>query len=146
MEGTHFADWSEERWQQAYDALKLPGWLDADQPFSGASRVALKTLSGNVHLLEIPGHTDLQRREAMENAFLEKLQNAGETQVLLCYNTLGTDHPDMISGNLRKGLLALDERNLDTIVFLWGGGDRIHRNPLRNLLPPKEISRKAKKG
>lgn len=127
---------TEEQWEQEYEALMEAARKHLEPAWDHGEVAVLKTVTGNVYVAQIPDYWDPERREPLENQCMEKLRDAGDTQVLCCLATVNGRNPEILSWNFRDGLIRMDERNLDTEAFLWGGEDLILVKPFRRLLPP----------
>ena len=97
----------------------------------------LKTAKGNFYVAEIPDYADHTSREPLENACVQQMIQADDTQVSWCLATVNGEHPEILSWNFRKKLMEANRKNLETVCFLWGGDDRIIVKPFQSLLPPK---------
>ena len=103
----------------------------------GGEVVLLQTAKGNQYSLVIGNYREASLREPLEDQLIAQLLSAKDTKVNLCFVTVNGKHPEIPSWHLRKSLIDMDMRNLDTRTFLWGGEERIAIKPFSVLLPPK---------
>lgn len=100
--------------------------------------VVLRTAKGNLRVAEIPDYQDHETREPLENACIRQLAKDADSRVLTCLATVDGEHPEILSWNFRSGLIRLNGENMDTLQFLWGGGENILVKPFSALLPPEK--------
>ena len=105
--------------------------------------VVLKTKTGNIYITQIPDYQNCKERELLENRCIQRLIDAEDTEVTACLATMNGKEPEILSWNFRSRLIELDERNLKTECFLWGGEDTVYLKPFSSLLPPGHTIRKS---
>lgn len=131
-------NWTEQQWEQEYESL-LKGARELLNPQLERNEiVVLRTAKGNLRVVEIPDYWDWETREQLENQCIRQMAWDDDTQVIACLSTADGQHPSILSWNFRSGLIALNEDNLKTESFLWGGGEDILVKPFSALLPPKK--------
>ena len=126
----------EAQWEKEYEALMEIARQHLDPAWEHGEVAVLKTAKGNVYVTKIPDYWDPELREPLENRCIQQLEDAGDMEVLCCLAPVSGEHPEILSWNFRDGLMKLNERNLDTEAFLWGGEDLVMLKPFHRLLPP----------
>ena len=127
---------TEEQWEQEYKELMEAARQHLEPAWDHGEVAVLKTVKGNIYIAEIPDYWDAAVREPLENRCIQQLHDADDTEVLCCLATVNGRNPEILSWNFRDGLIKLNEKNLDTEAFLWGGGDTVLLKPFHRLLPP----------
>ena len=60
--------------------------------------------------------------------------DAGDAEVFCCLATVNGEAPEILSWNFRSRLIEVNQNNLRTESFLWGGGEDILLKPFSRLL------------
>ncbi len=115
-------------WEQEYADLIEIARKNIQPQWESGETVVLRTKTGNIYAVQIPDYQNYEERE--------QLTDAKDTEVVACLATMNGVHPEILSWNFRSRLIELDERNLKTECFLWGGEDTVYLKPFSSLLPP----------
>jgi len=144
MSGLSASGWDEDRWEQEYETLMEIARKNLDPKWERGEVVVIKTVKEKIYVARIPDLCNAAVREPLENQCIQKMLDAGDTEVFCCLATANGKHPEIPSWNVREGLLELSERNMETETFLWGGKDRIYVKRFHSLLPPNYQIKKGK--
>ena len=125
-------------WEQEYKLLMETARKHLDPGWEHGEAVVLKTAAGNLYVARIPDYQNACLREPLENQCVQRLKDADDTRVIACLATVNGKHPEILSWNIRSRLVEAESRNLQTVCFLWGGGENVHAKPFSALLPPKK--------
>ena len=126
-------------WEQEYELLMETARKHLDPGWEHGEVAVLKTVKGNLYVARIPDYQNAALREPLENLCVEQMVDAGDTKVIACLATVSGAHPEILSWNFRSRLVEADSANLQTLCFLWGGGENVHAKPFSALLPPKKV-------
>lgn len=124
-------------WNATYETTMNIIQNYVNQASKNSLTIALKTISGQEYYTSIPDFMDFETSDFKENLLIQQLINDGDTNVLLCLCTMNGKTPEIPSWHLRNRLIEINPENLNTMVFLWGGGDTVFVKPFSALLPPK---------
>ena len=130
-------EWDEAALEKAYEAMMEIAREARDSEWKLGEVLVLETWPGQYHWVKIPD-LDPAVREPVEEELIQSLMDWESTRVLSCLCTMNGAHPDIPSWHLRSRLVEIDPENLNTITFLWGGGDTVLAKPFSSLLPPKK--------
>lgn len=136
MEEKGISSWTEAQWEQEYETLMAIAREHLDPNRERGETVVLRTAKDNISIVQIPDYCDTESREALENQCIENLRKENDTRVLCVLATIRGENLEIPSWNFREQLIRLNEANLQTETFLWGGEDRIYLKPFHRLLPP----------
>lgn len=136
MERVETYSWTEAQWEREYETLMAIARVHLNPDRERGETVVLRTAKGNISIVQIPDFCDTEIREALENQCIENLRKENDTRVLCILATVRGENPEIPSWNFREQLIRLNEANLQTETFLWGGEDRIFLKPFHRLLPP----------
>jgi hypothetical protein len=125
-------------WEQEYELLMEAARKHLDPSWEHGEVAVLKTAKGNLYVARIPNYQDAAIREPLENLCVQQMVDAGDTQVIACLATISGAYPEILSWNFRSRLVEADSENLQTLCYLWGGGENVHAKPFSALLPPKK--------
>ena len=128
----------EQQWEREYDSLMEIARKNLDPAWEHGEVVVLKTTKGNTYAAPIPDYWDPEIREPLENRCIQQMVDAGDTEVFCCLATVKGKVPEILSWNFRSRLIEVNQSNLRTECFLWGGGEVILIKPFSALLPPKK--------
>ena len=128
--------WDEKRWEKEYESLMEIARNHLSPAWKNGEVVVLKTTTGGIYVAEIPNYQNPEVREPLENQCIQTMAEQSDTEVLACLATVNGKHPDILSWNFRSRLIELNENNLQTENFLWGGGENILLKSFSKLLPP----------
>ena len=126
--------WDAQRWEQEYDSLMEIARQNLDPSWEHGEVVVLKTTKGNTYVAQIPDYWDPEIREPLENLCIQRMVDAGDAEVFCCLATVNGEAPEILSWNFRSRLIEVNQNNLRTESFLWGGGEDILLKPFSRLL------------
>lgn len=136
MNSREAAHWDEKRWEEEYESLMEIARSHLRPEWEAGEVLVVKTIGGNIYVAEISDFQDPAVREPLENRLIQRLAEQNDTEAFVCVATINGKQPEIPSWNFRSRLLELNEKNLQTQTFLWGGGEAIFLKPLSRLLPP----------